>query len=51
MPLDEGDSRDFKKLIEAGLPDQHRLTTLVKKTIGTNRQLTWKDALQEYGLI
>lgn len=50
IPLDEVDSRAFKEIIEARLSDQSRLTTIVKKTILSNRKLIWEDALNEYGL-
>ena len=50
IPMNEVDSRAFKEIIEAQLSDQSRLTTIVKKTILSNRKLIWEDALNEYGL-
>jgi len=50
IPMNEVDSRAFKEIIKATLPDQSRLTTIVKKTLLSNRKLIWEDALNEYGL-
>ena len=51
IPMNEVDSHAFKEITEAQLSDQSRLTTIVKKTISSNRKLIWEDALNEYGLI
>lgn len=51
IPMNEIDSRDFKEVIEGQLSEQSRLTTIVKKTILSNRKLIWEDALNEYGLV
>jgi hypothetical protein len=51
IPMDEVDSRAFKEIIEAQLSDQPRLTAIVKKTLLSNINLIWEDALNEYGLI
>jgi hypothetical protein len=50
IPMNEIDSKAFKEIVEAGLADQSRLTTIVKKNILNNRKLIWEDALNEYGL-
>jgi hypothetical protein len=50
IPMNEVDSRVFKEIIEARLSDEARLTTIVKKTISSNKKLIWVDALNEYGL-
>jgi len=51
IPMDIVDSSDFKKIIGSGLSsNQSRLTTIVKKVISSNKELIWKDALNEYGL-
>lgn len=50
IPMNEVDSLAFKKIIETKLSDQSRLTTIVKKTILSNRKLIWEDALNEYDL-
>jgi hypothetical protein len=51
VPMSKFDSQDFKAILEAQLSDQSRLLTIVKKTIASNRELIWQDALKEYGLI
>jgi hypothetical protein len=50
IPMNEADSIAFKILIEAQLPDQSRLTAIVKRTLLSNRKFIWEDALNEYGL-
>jgi hypothetical protein len=51
IAMDEIDSRAFKEIIEAQLSDQPQLTAIVKKTLLSNINLIWEDALNEYGLI
>ena len=50
IPMDEVDSRAFKKIIDSQLIDQALLTILVKKTLSNNKELIWEEALNEYGL-
>lgn len=50
-PMNEFDSLTFKKIVKATLSNQSLLTTIVKKTILSNRELIWEDALNEYGLL
>jgi hypothetical protein len=51
IPMDETDSTTFKEMIKEQLPDQFKLTAIVKKTISDNKRSIWEDALNEYGLI
>jgi len=50
IPMNEVDSYAFKEIIEAQLTDQSRLRDIIKKTLLSNRNLIWEDALKEYGL-
>jgi len=51
IPLNKEDSKAFKEIIDAKLSNQTLLTTIIKKTILSNRYLIWEDALYEYGFI
>lgn len=51
IPVNEADSRVFRKMIEVQVLDQSRLTAIIKKTILDNRKLIGEDALNEYGLL
>jgi hypothetical protein len=51
IPMNEADSQAFKEIIKARIPDQSRLTTIVKRTLLNNRKFIWEDALNKYGLL
>lgn len=51
IPMDGVDSQAFKEIFEAQLSDQPRLTSIIKKTIASNRKLIWEGALENYGLV
>jgi len=51
IPMNEFDSQQFKEIMELQLPDQSRLSILIKKTLSVNKDLIWEDALKKYGLI
>jgi hypothetical protein len=51
IPVNDIDSRDLKKMFEAGSLDQIRLTAIMKNSISANKKFIWEDALKEYGLI
>jgi hypothetical protein len=50
IPMNKADSQAFLEIIESLLSDQMMLATIVKKTISSNKDLIWEDALNEYGL-
>jgi hypothetical protein len=50
ITMNEVDSRAFKEIIKHKLSDQSLLTAIIRKTILSNKELIWEDALNEYGL-
>lgn len=51
IPMNETDSKMFKEIIKTSIPDQSRLTEIIKKTLSKNSIFIWNDALKEYGLL
>lgn len=49
-PMSEIDSQTFRSMLETEEPDQLQLTAIIKRTITSNRNLIWEDALKEYSL-
>ena len=51
VPLNENDSITFKDIIKKDVIEQGILLRLVKQAIELNKDLIWKDAIEEYHLI
>ena len=51
IPMDEEDSIFFKEMIKNGISDKLKFSKIVKKSLYTNKELIWEDALSKYKLI
>ena len=50
IPLNEDDSKIFKRIMSKDIDEQSALLTVVKKAIELNKRQIWADALEEYCL-
>jgi hypothetical protein len=51
VSMNKTDSLVFKEMMSIGISDQGKLMDIVKQTIADNKDLLWKEALEEYHLL